>query len=107
LFNWLLRSSFLRNYLKRKIKNRSAGPDDEQRLKAKSLVWGQASNAAGNTAVVRLSGPEGYSLTTFACLLIAQKILNGNFKTGYQTPAIAYGENLVMEIPGVLREIIS
>ncbi len=107
LFNWLLRTSFLRNFLKRKIKNRPAGPNDEQRLKAKSLVWGQASNAAGNTAVVRLSGPEGYSLTTFGCLLITQKILKGNFKTGYQTPATAYGENLVMEIPGVQREIIS
>jgi hypothetical protein len=32
--------------------------------------------------------------------------LNGNFSPGYQTPASAYGENLVMEIPGVKREII-
>jgi short subunit dehydrogenase-like uncharacterized protein len=107
LFNWLLRTSLLRNYLKRKINKRPAGPNDEQRLKAKSLVWGEATNAAGKKAVVRLSGPEGYSLTTFACLLIAQKTLSGNFKTGYQTPATAYGENLVIEIPGVQREVIN
>jgi short subunit dehydrogenase-like uncharacterized protein len=38
-------------------------------------------------------------------LLISQKILNGNFKAGYQTPASAYGEDLVLEIPGVERKI--
>jgi short subunit dehydrogenase-like uncharacterized protein len=107
LFNWLLRTNFMRNYLKRKINKRPAGPTDEQRSKAKSLVWGQATDAAGKNAVVRLSGPEGYSLTTFAALLIAQKILTGNFKTGYQTPASAFGENLIMEIPGMQRDIIS
>ena len=25
---------------------------------------------------------------------------NGNFKTGYQTPAMAYGGNLILEIDG-------
>jgi len=104
LFNWLLRTSFVKNFKKRKINKRPAGPNAEQRLKAKSLVWGQASTAEGKTAVIRFSGPDGYTLTTFAALIIAQKILAGDFKTGYQKPATAYGENLVMEIPGVLRE---
>jgi short subunit dehydrogenase-like uncharacterized protein len=107
LFNWLLRTNFIRNYLKKKINNRPAGPSDEQRNKALSLVWGQATNAAGNSATVRLSGPEGYTLTTLATLVIVQKVLTGNFSVGYQTPATAYGENLVMEIPGVKREIVS
>jgi short subunit dehydrogenase-like uncharacterized protein len=106
LFNWLLRTNFIRNYLKKKINKRPAGPPDEQRSKAISLVWGQAMNASGKTATVRMSGPEGYTLTTFATLLIAQKILNGNFSVGYQTPASAYGENLVMEILGVKKEIV-
>jgi short subunit dehydrogenase-like uncharacterized protein len=105
LFNWLLRTKFFRNYLKNKINKRPAGPSDEQRSKAKSLVWGQVVNATGKTAIVRLSGPEGYTLTAFASLIILQKILQGNFITGYQTPASAYGENLVMEIPGVEREV--
>ena len=30
LFNWLLRTSFMRNYIKRKINQRPAGPSDEQ-----------------------------------------------------------------------------
>jgi short subunit dehydrogenase-like uncharacterized protein len=106
LFNWLLRTNLVRDYLKKKIKNRPAGPSDEQRTKAASLVWGQATNAEGKTATARLTGPDGYTLTTYSALLIAQKALNGNFSPGYQTPASAYGEDLVMEIPGVERNII-
>jgi short subunit dehydrogenase-like uncharacterized protein len=106
LFNWLLRTKFIRKYMQNKINQRPAGPSDEQRSKATSLVWGQVRNAEGKTATVRLSGPEGYTLTTHAALIIVQKVLAGNFIAGYQTPARAYGENLVMEIPGVQREII-
>jgi short subunit dehydrogenase-like uncharacterized protein len=106
LFNWLLRTNLVRNYIKKKIKKQPAGPSDEQRSKAISLVWGQATNAVGKTATVRISGPEGYTLTTFASLIILQKILKGNFIPGYQTPASAYGENLVMEITGVKREVL-
>lgn len=106
MFNWLLRTNFVRNYIKKKIDKRPAGPSDEQRKKALSLVWGMATNASGKTATVRLKGPEGYTLTTLSSLIIVQKILNGNFLPGYQTPGSAYGENLVMEISGVEREIV-
>jgi short subunit dehydrogenase-like uncharacterized protein len=106
LFNWLLRTNFIRNYFKKKINQRPAGPTDEQRSKAISLVWGKATNAAEKTATVQLSGPEGYTLTAHSALIIVQKVLNGNFYPGYQTPASAYGETLVMEIPGVQQSVI-
>jgi short subunit dehydrogenase-like uncharacterized protein len=51
--------------------------------------------------------PEAYSLTALTVLLIAQKILNGDYKPGYQTPASAYGEDLIMEIEGVEREMVN
>jgi short subunit dehydrogenase-like uncharacterized protein len=106
LFNWLLRTKFIRQYIQNKINRRPAGPNDEQRSKATSLVWGQVRNEQGKKATVRLSGPEGYTLTTHAALIIVQKVLKGDFSPGYQTPANAYGENLVMEIPGVQREMV-
>jgi short subunit dehydrogenase-like uncharacterized protein len=106
-FNWLLRRTVVRNYIVKKINQRPAGPSDDQRNKSNSLVWGQVTNATGKTATVRLSGPEGYTLTAHSSLIIVQKILNGNFVPGYQTPASVYGENLVLEIPGVQREIVS
>ncbi len=107
LFNWLLRTSFIRNFIKKKINKRGAGPTDEMRNKATGLVWGQVTNAAGKTALARLSGPEGYTLTLHSTLLIAKKVLKGIAAPGYQTPAKVYGEDFVLEIPGVKREIIS
>ena len=103
LFNWLLRTRFLRRILKNKINKRPAGPSDEQRTKAIALVWGEATDANGHSVTARLSGPEGYTLTAHSALIIGKKILDGNFKPGYQTPATAYGENLVMEVPGMKR----
>ena len=106
-FNWLLRTNFIQKMIKRKIDKRPAGPGDEQRSKAMSLVWGQVSDNKGETRTVRMSCPDGYTLTMHSTLLIAKKILHGNFKTGYQTPASAYGEDLVMELPNVQRETIA
>ncbi len=41
LFNWLLRTNFMRSYIKRKINQRPSGPSDEQRSKATVFVWGR------------------------------------------------------------------
>ena len=41
LFNWILRTSFMRNRELAKIKSRPAGPSDEQRAKSKALVYGE------------------------------------------------------------------
>lgn len=106
LFNWVLRTSFFRNRAKKQIKQKPAGPSDEMREKAVSLVWGEATNAAGQKQTVRMQCPEGYTLTAISSLLITKKVLGGHFKTGYQTPAGAYGANLIMEIPGVKRESV-
>jgi short subunit dehydrogenase-like uncharacterized protein len=106
LFNWLLRTRFIRSIIRKKINKRPAGPSDEQRSKAMSLVWGQAANGQQETKTVRMSCPDGYTLTMYSTLLLAQKVLQGNLKTGYQTPASAYGEDLVLELPNVKREIV-
>lgn len=84
-----------------------AGPSDEMRAKAKSMVWGQVANASGQQISAIQEGPEGYTLTAISSLLIARKILSGNFKPGYQTPAACFGEDLVMEIPSVKRRLVA
>jgi short subunit dehydrogenase-like uncharacterized protein len=106
LFNWLLRTSFMRNRQLKKINSKPAGPSDEKRAKSKGLVWGEVKNAKGQTVQSRLIGPDGYTLTAHTSLIIAKKILGGNFKPGYQTPAGCYGADLVLEAPGVTRENI-
>jgi len=105
-YNWILRTSFVRNQARKKIKLKPAGPSDEMRSKAKSLVWGEVQNAVGEKKSVRLECPEGYTLTGLSSLIIIKKVLEGNLKTGYQTPAGVYGADLVMEIPGVTRDAL-
>lgn len=98
---WLLATGPFQRYLQSKIP--AGGPSDEERFNGKTLLWGEASDDDGNLVESRLQGPEGYTLTALAALNIAQKILDGNFTAGYQTPAKAYGANLVLEIEGVKR----
>lgn len=106
LFNWLLRTSFMRNRELAKIRAKPAGPSDEQRAQSKALVFGEVSNPAGKKLQARIIGPDGYTITAEASLIIAKKILEGNFKPGYQTPAGCYGADLILEVKGVTREMI-
>jgi len=100
LFNWLLRMEWIKNIIRKKIKSRPAGPDDKMRSNAKSLIWGEVRNDKGEKISHHFTCADGYTLTALSSLIIAKKILEGNFKTGYQTPASCYGEELVKEIPG-------
>jgi short subunit dehydrogenase-like uncharacterized protein len=104
LINPLLKTSLIRNFFRRQIKKKPAGPSAQQRLNSKSLVWGEVENNAGKKIISRMVCPDGYTFTAYSSLIIAEKIINGNFVIGYQTPASAYGEDLVLEIPGVKRE---
>jgi short subunit dehydrogenase-like uncharacterized protein len=104
IFNWLLRTEMVRDFLRKKINQRPAGPDETMRKKARSLVWAELSNEKGDKKTASLEGPEGYTITAHGALIITKKVLGGNFKTGYQTPAGCYGANLVLDIPGVIRK---
>ncbi|MEP6725303.1 MAG: saccharopine dehydrogenase NADP-binding domain-containing protein, partial [Bacteroidota bacterium] len=99
IFNWLLRTSFMHRIITKIINSKSPGPGDERRDKAVSLIRAKVTNPEGKSIEAAMRCPEAYSLTAHTVLLIAQKILNGQYKAGYQTPASAYGEDLIMEIP--------
>jgi short subunit dehydrogenase-like uncharacterized protein len=101
---WLLATGALQKYLQSKIP--SGGPSDEERQKGKTLLWGEVRDGDGNRIEARQQGPEGYTTTALAALDIAEKILNGNFKPGFQTPAKAYGSDLILEIEGTSRQNI-
>jgi short subunit dehydrogenase-like uncharacterized protein len=101
---WLLRSSLVRQWIKRRIRQRPAGPTDEQRATAQSYVWGRVRNDAGEERIARLALPEGYTLTALTSIIICQKVLAGQAPTGFQTPAKAYGADLILEAAGTRRE---
>ncbi|MBP6002298.1 MAG: saccharopine dehydrogenase NADP-binding domain-containing protein [Pyrinomonadaceae bacterium] len=99
---WLLATKTAQKYLQKNIP--PGGPSDAERAKGKTLLWGEASDLSGNRVESRLQGPEGYTVTAIAALNIAEKILAGNFIPGYQTPAKAYGADLILEIEGTARQ---
>ncbi len=101
LFNWLLRTEMIRNLFRGRIKRAGEGPDETMLASGRSMVWAEAGNRSGKKIQATLEGPESYLLTAHSSLIITKKILEGNFKPGYQTPAGCYGENLVKEIPDV------
>lgn len=98
----MLASGPIQRYLQGKIP--PGGPSDAERARGKTLLWGEASDTAGNRVEARLQTPEGYTLTALAALNITQKILEGNFAPGFQTPSKAYGPDLILEIEGTKRD---
>ena len=98
---WLLATKPAQDYLQKQIP--AGGPSDEERAKGKTLLWGQAEDANGNRVESHMTAPEGYTTTALTALNIMQKILDGNFTPGFQTPAKAYGADLILEIDGVTR----
>ena len=102
---WLLATGPVQSYLQSKIP--AGGPSDAEREKGRTLLWGEATDANGNKVESRLQGPEGYTVTAIAALNIAEKILAGNFTPGYQTPAKAYGADLILEIAGTSRQDVT
>jgi short subunit dehydrogenase-like uncharacterized protein len=103
-FGWLLGTGAAQRFLKRRIKAQPPGPNDEERARGKSFVWGEVKDDAGRRIVSRLRGPEGYTLTALTALTIVERVLGGQFSVGFQTPSKAYGADLIMEIEGVTRE---
>jgi short subunit dehydrogenase-like uncharacterized protein len=81
-----------------------SGPNDEVRTKAKSYLVGEVHDAAGGVARARMKTREGYTLTALTCAGITARILAGDFKVGFQTPAACYGEGLILEVEGTLLE---
>jgi short subunit dehydrogenase-like uncharacterized protein len=82
----------------------SEGPSAPQRAGATRVIVAEARDAAGRVVRARLTTPEAYDFTAAAALLVAQRVLRGDWRPGFQTPAGLYGPDLVLEIPGVVRE---
>jgi short subunit dehydrogenase-like uncharacterized protein len=96
--------SLMQSMLKRQIDRRPEGPTDEQRTRGHAVLIAVSRNARGDTVRSRLRTPEGYALTALTGLAIATRVLDGDFKAGFQTPSLAYGADFVLGFAGVSRE---
>ncbi len=100
----LFQSAPVQALMKALVRQAPPGPTAEQRERWSSYVWGEVRDAAGQAARARLRCAEGYKFTALSALTIAQKVLEGDAPAGFQTPAKAYGADLVLEVPGTSRE---
>ncbi len=98
----LFKLAVVRNFFRHRLK---AGSTAEERARTTTSVWGEVEDDQGRKAVSRLHGPEaGVIWTAQAALAAVQKVLAGNASAGFQTPALAYGADFVLECEGVTRE---
>lgn len=102
--NWItpvFKAGWIRNIMKKQVdKNRHRMEKKTLNPEAKSYFYCKVENASGKFQEGRLQTINGYLLTAKTAALIAKKCVSGNFKPGYQTPASAYGWQLIEEIEG-------
>ena len=95
----LLTLPLVMNFLQKNVKG---GSTHAQREQTHVWVYGELSDPSGRTAIGRMNGPEaGVNWTSLCAIQAIKKIVEGDFRPGYQTPASAFGANFVSAIDGV------
>jgi short subunit dehydrogenase-like uncharacterized protein len=100
----VLRAAPVQRMLKARLQRGPAGPTAEQRRERNSLLWGEARDPSGAAVISRMVTPEGYELTRLSAVAVAERVLAGESKPGFQTPARAFGRDFILGFPGVTRE---
>ena len=106
-FRWLVKFSFVQNKMKEQVEKKSKGPNQDQRAKLKTFLWGEVKNASGKTITGRLETCNGYQLTYLAALAVNRYLLNNPVKAGAQTPSKLVNNRLVFEIEGTTEVVYS
>jgi short subunit dehydrogenase-like uncharacterized protein len=91
-------------FVRRKVAARAAarpGPDAARRESTAAHVWGEIRDATGRERRLELATPNGYALTAWTAVGIAQRLLDGPAPPGYATPAQLMGADWILGMPGV------
>jgi short subunit dehydrogenase-like uncharacterized protein len=100
----LIYTRLVRNFLKWVIGWANPhGPSPEQNKNGFNLMVGEMRDA-DRVVRAKLRTPEGYRCTVLTTVEIMKRILNGDFKAGFQTPSLAYGADFILQFDGVERE---
>jgi short subunit dehydrogenase-like uncharacterized protein len=106
LFGGLLRTRTARVLLKAQAELLAEGPSAAQREAAEAVIVAEAGDRSGRLACARLRTPEAYSFTGLTAAAIAERVLCGDWRAGFRTPAGMFGPDFVTELPGVRRSDI-
>jgi short subunit dehydrogenase-like uncharacterized protein len=80
-----------------------SGPTQKQNETGFSLMVGEMRNE-GQIVRAKMRVPEGYRCTALTTVEIMKQILDANYKSGFQTPSLAYGADFILQFDGVERE---
>ncbi|WP_231703231.1 saccharopine dehydrogenase family protein [Halopseudomonas pelagia] len=86
--------------LKHLVGRKITGPDSQQRLSARTYVWGEAQNRAGKKVTARIEVANGYDVTVHGVLMAVKHVLEGVRAPGYFTPSRLMGDHCIEELPG-------
>lgn len=100
----LLRLPLLRDLAARILTGGERGPTPEERARGGTFMVGEALDAGGGKVAAQLRLPDPYVLTALSAVELAERALRGEARPGWQTPAGAYGPDLVTGLPGCSRE---
>jgi short subunit dehydrogenase-like uncharacterized protein len=96
----LLRLPFLKAPFRWGIRRFLAGPSPAERERTRVSFWGRAVDAHDSSVEATLMTPSSYSLTASAALACLEKVLAGEAPIGFATPAMAFGADFILTIPG-------
>ncbi len=99
IFRW----GFVKKYLIGKIKQRPAGPNQEERASSKTYIWGEASNPIGISKSAVLELPDGYTLTYLTAVKIAELVMKDTVPFGAKTPSEVFGKDFILQFKEVSR----
>ncbi len=105
---WLFKLKFVQNFMKKQVDKSIKGPNEEKRAKHKTLVWGEAHNANGDMKVARITTANGYDVTVYGALAVAEYLQeNPQQQKGSYTPSLLMGWRLVESLPGSGEMVVS
>lgn len=77
--------------------NKTRGPSEEQRAKARMELWGRVANARGEEQTMTMIVDEGYTFTVKSSIAAVERVLASTL-SGALTPSMAFGANFVNEV---------
>jgi short subunit dehydrogenase-like uncharacterized protein len=75
------------------------GPTPEERAAGRNAIAAEVTGKDGKVVKAYVDAPSGYNLTPLSVVAVAERILNDDYKPGYQSPGSAYGAEILTDIP--------
>lgn len=98
----LLASGRFQSWVRKWTERNIHGADHSRRARTRTFVWARARSASGEEQQAWLDCPDGYDFTAHSALNATLSLL-GRASPGATTPALAFGADFPLTVPGVRR----